>query len=172
MINHYNDPHEPISIVECQEVFFFVAHFASAAPLVCSFPEKGCRTCHGRDAWETCFGESLGMQWPSWWNHDVFCFMFFFCFVRVLASFPKRSWIEATYTSCFFALRYMNEQSWVQFRHNLLPPQDMACHVCHDGNWTWKVAFAKGEATRMGLDAAKEQLPARWQALCLKFVVW
>eukprot|EP00434_Breviolum_minutum_P022426 symbB.v1.2.019796.t1/scaffold1636.1/size108148/1 len=26
-----------------------------------------------------------------------------------------------------------------------------------------QVAFAKGEATRMGLDAAKEQLPARWQ---------
>ena len=27
-----------------------------------------------------------------------------------------------------------------------------------------QVAFAKGEATRMGLDATKEQLPARWQA--------
>ena len=27
-----------------------------------------------------------------------------------------------------------------------------------------QVAFAKGEATRMGLDASKEQLPARWQA--------
>eukprot|EP00435_Cladocopium_sp_Y103_P037515 s2087_g9.t3 len=26
-----------------------------------------------------------------------------------------------------------------------------------------QVAFAKGEATRMGLDASKEQLPARWQ---------
>lgn len=50
--------------------------------------------------------------------------MFFFCFVRVLASFPKRSWIQATSSSsCFFALRYMNEQSWVQFRHDLLPPK-------------------------------------------------
>lgn len=26
-----------------------------------------------------------------------------------------------------------------------------------------QVAFAKGEAVRMGLDASKEQLPARWQ---------
>ena len=28
-----------------------------------------------------------------------------------------------------------------------------------------QVAFAKGEAIRMGLDASKEQLPARWQAI-------
>ena len=44
--------------------------------------------------------------------------------------------------------------------------QWICCHFHTSWYMQWhrQVAFAKGEATRMGLDATKEQLPARWQA--------
>ena len=77
------------------------------------------------------------------------------------------------FRSGFFALQ-------IHERAELGPIQarQVAAPICHKkwavlGNLP-QVAFAKGEATRMGLDAAKEQLPARWQALVFvffKFVV-
>lgn len=40
MINHYNDPHEPISIVECQEVFFSWLILHQQHHWFAAFPKK------------------------------------------------------------------------------------------------------------------------------------